>query len=160
VQRGAQRSPEIYTQLSGAVKTAAEKSDVSVFKLKLKPEGLGEVTVKLSRSRDRIDVELSAELASTKKLIEGELENLRVSLNDVAEAKEYRFGSVTVESQPYGMSTDTTGGQHSRGGSSADYGAADFGKRETGYRAAQAAEDKAIGAKVIRYGNRLIDCIA
>lgn len=155
VRQGAEHDPEIYTQLSGAIRAAAAKDDVSVFKIKLKPEGLGEVTIRLSRTRDRIDVELSAELASTKKLIEGDLETLRVSLNTGDDTKAYRFASVTVESQPYGTSAGSSGGQHSRGGYNADNG-----KREAGYRAGHAAEEKTIGIGYKRFGNRLIDCIA
>jgi hypothetical protein len=155
VRQGAEHDPEIYTQLSGAIRTAAAKDDVSIFKIKLKPEGLGEVTVRLSRSRDRIDVELSAELASTKKLIEGDLETLRASLNTGDDAKAYRFASVTVESQPYGTSAGSSDNQHGRGGYNADNG-----KREAGYRAGHTAEEKTIGTVYKRFGNRLIDCIA
>lgn len=142
-------------QLSNSIKAGVENNEYSQFKMKLKPEGLGEVVIKLSHKSDGIEVELSAELPSTKELISKDLDTLRARLNSDTGEKQYQFTSVTVDFKTFGTNTSFSNGQYSRSGYNADYG-----KSDTKYQTDTPADDKTEKLSYERYGNRLIDCIA
>jgi hypothetical protein len=145
----------IAEQISAGIKAEAEKGETSMFRMKLKPEGLGEVTVKLTRKTDKIDVQISTELTSTKELISKELDALRVRLNSDVGEKQYQFASVAVEHETSGTNASFANGHNSRGGYNASYG-----NERHEYQNKAAPDDKPMKYVYERLGNRLIDYIA
>ena len=148
---------EVASQLADAIRGRAQGGDESEFRLRLKPEGLGEVMVRLRKTSDRIDVELVAELKSTRELISRDLDALRVALAADADKTQYRFATITVEGgQTQSLSTNLTGSNTGRGG-----GDAEPRQSDSGYRTAARSEEKSAPTESRRfYGNRIIDYIA
>lgn len=156
VELGPGQDIEIVSQLSEVIRNRAGRGDISTFKIRLKPEGLGEVTVKLIKNREQIEVELSARLNSTRELIARDLDTLRVALNTDTHNSQYRFVSVTLESnQTLGAGASLSGGEHGRSGGDTAYG-----ESKGQYRAASRAEEKKTVSNIRIYSNRLIDYIA
>jgi flagellar hook-length control protein FliK len=90
------------------VRTGIEQkldSEDTEFVIKLKPEGLGEITVEMARRNGRIELNLIASSSETEKLLSGSIERLRESLR-VYNADIARVGFSQPETQPYAFLTD------------------------------------------------------
>jgi len=90
------------------VRTGIEQklgSDESEFVIKLKPEGLGEITVEMARRDGRIILNLIASSSETEKLLSDRIEALRESLR-VYNADIAKVGFSQSETQPYAFLAD------------------------------------------------------
>jgi flagellar hook-length control protein FliK len=146
-------------QVSEGVKISADKiyssnSDSSLFSLKLKPDGLGEVLVKINRKSNKLEVEIRAELLSTKDLIAKELDTLRVQLNSDISTKPYQFATVTVDNDAYSSNLAFSGSQSGQSGHNSNNNSNEL--NQTKYAVKDETEQQ-VGAI---YKSRLIDYIA
>ncbi|HAN20856.1 MAG: hypothetical protein A2Y15_04755 [Clostridiales bacterium GWF2_36_10] len=106
---------EVATQLTNAIKTEIIKGKDSTFKIKLKPEGLGEVTVDLKHVSGKFDITIKTELPSTKELISEGIEALKLELSINNNTKTYQLSNISVEQETNRIGTTLSGGQHSGG---------------------------------------------
>jgi flagellar hook-length control protein FliK len=114
-------------------KTAGEsiRRGVREFRLKLKPDGLGEVTVNLSFKNNKIEMRVRSETEKTKELIKAQIGILK---NDL-EQNGYSIDSLTVEAR---TSPEIGGGNYSGGhghgnySGNGDHGAMDRGEQYRG----------------------------
>ncbi len=83
-----------YLQIAQKIPEPLAEGETSL-QLKLFPEGLGEVTVRLLCHGDRVSVEIIAATAGTQKLLEGQSAELRTAL----EAKSYEVTGLAVNGQ-------------------------------------------------------------
>ncbi|MPN12646.1 hypothetical protein SDC9_159965 [bioreactor metagenome] len=67
------------------------------FTLRLKPEGLGNVTVTMSFKKEKIEMRIKSDTAMTKELIATQLGELKNEL----ESSGYKIDTLNVESQPH-----------------------------------------------------------
>lgn len=139
-------------QLADAIESM--RGEMSEFKIRLKPEGLGEVTVKLKSVGERLEVELSAKLHSTRQLIAREIEALQGTLSESASSR-FKVVSVMLDgSMAEGAFVGFAGGGYSRGGR--EY---QMWESESEHRAPSKAGGKRQVAAIRGYTGRLIDYV-
>jgi hypothetical protein len=76
----AQTMNSIVAQLETPIKREASKGENTSFRIKLKPEGLGEVTVDLKHDAGKLEVLIKTELSSTRELISEGINTLKNAL--------------------------------------------------------------------------------
>lgn len=103
----------VLSQISEAIKNQAEKNIDSTFKIKLKPEGLGEVTVELKHGSEKIDITIKTELSSTNELVSEGLNSLKSLLMSVKGTTNYQISSLSLEQGGSNSGPMFTGGQYS-----------------------------------------------
>lgn len=94
---------EVVSRLAGPIKKEALSGKDASFKIKLRPEGLGEVTVDLKHSGDNLSIAIKTEFTSTKELIETGLDSLKRALSDTSGQNQFSIGSITVENKEAGF---------------------------------------------------------
>ena len=149
---GLRQGAGITRQLTEAISGRVRRGEMSAFKIRLKPEGLGEVTVRLSRDGNRLEVELSAQLKSTRELIARDLDALQGALNT---GNTGRFSSVSVTlgaETAQNAFAGLAGGEHGRGGRDAERWQNDAWPNIS----SDAEEKKPLG-DIRRFTGRLID---
>ncbi|OGO93415.1 MAG: hypothetical protein A2Y17_04365 [Clostridiales bacterium GWF2_38_85] len=106
---------DLVPQLTNAIRREAVKEEgISTFKLKLKPEGLGEVTVHLSREQGKLEVMLKTELSQTKELITRGIDSLKVNLQNSVNTKNDISISISVEYEASNFDAMFAGGNQGR----------------------------------------------
>lgn len=85
----------LYTQISDRVADKIEDGGQESFKMKLFPEGLGEVQVTLSLREDKVMLEIVTETAATQKLLENQSAELKAALLN----KNYDVSAVNISSR-------------------------------------------------------------
>lgn len=90
-------SDSVVLQLEAPIKKEAAKGTNTSFKIRLKPEGLGEVTVDLKHVSGKLEVTIKTELSSTKELISENIQTLRNALAADDGPKALSLASLTVE---------------------------------------------------------------
>lgn len=95
--------PEAHRQITEKIVKSLD-TDKTTFQMKLKPEGLGQVTVKLTCEDGKVSLQIEASSSATQKLLVSQLGELRKDLT----ASNYQVTSVDV----------SVGGSENRGGES------------------------------------------
>ncbi len=98
---------DLAAQLEAPIKREASKGVNTSLKIKLKPEGLGEVTVDLKHVSGKLEVTIKTEMSSTKELISEGINTLRNALSTDDGPKALTLASLTVEQdgrQSFGQS--------------------------------------------------------
>lgn len=72
--------PAPYSQIAAGIETGIRSNAGSRFKVRLKPEGLGEITVEMLQKEGRVQLKITTDRAETEKLLNAEIESLRESL--------------------------------------------------------------------------------
>ncbi|HBR31046.1 MAG TPA: hypothetical protein DD733_03070 [Clostridiales bacterium] len=116
---------EVVPQIARAIESEAVKGTDGKFKIKLKPEGLGEITVEMKNNTDGIEIVIKTELTETKELIGEELDTLRNELISNNGANEIKLSSLTVKQEVNEFARMFSGGQFAK----REQGMMDGGKR-------------------------------
>ena len=116
---------EIFSQIREGVDTHVSQND-SDFTIKLRPEGLGEITVKLVSQDGRVTLSLSASDANVQRLLGSEMNNLRdimrpynVEVAQVEESNSAVFADLQQQLQQ--QSSQQNAGQQQNGFFANDY---------------------------------------
>lgn len=111
---------DVFSQIKTAADTHAAQND-SDFVIKLRPEGLGEITVKLVSQDGRTTLSLSASDANVQKLLGGEINTLReimrpynVEVAQVEQSNSAVYADLQQQLQQQQSSQQQSGNQHSR----------------------------------------------
>jgi len=138
----------VVRQLEAPIKKEAAKGTDTSFKIKLKPEGLGEVTVDLRHVAGKLEVTIKTELSSTKALISENIQTLRnaLSADDGPKALSLAFLTVEQDERQFGAFSQSgfAGERHSQPGSGNTFGL-------------RAAAEQSKNSGTARYRTGLID---
>ncbi|MFT3951832.1 MAG: flagellar hook-length control protein FliK [Oscillospiraceae bacterium] len=103
----------VLTQTADAIQTQLSKAEAAgkeQFTIKLKPEGLGEITVKIEKSADGMVLNLMASSAKTAALIDSQLTALQSAVSHLgAQVTNTRPEAVLSGSDQYAFQQDTAG---------------------------------------------------
>lgn len=111
---------EVFSQIKTAADAHAAQND-SDFVIKLRPEGLGEITVKLASQDGRTTLSLSASDANVQKMLGGEINTLReimrpynVEVAQVEQSNSAVYADLQQQLQQQQSSQQQSGNQQSR----------------------------------------------
>lgn len=113
VQNATSVKTDVVPQLAGAIKKEAVKNLDKTFSIKLKPEGLGKVTVDLKHETGKLHISIKTELSETKELISQGINSLRHEIMTAESGiRTYELSSLTVEQEPNSFYSTFSGGQY------------------------------------------------